>query len=422
MPDKTSFANWVRDRAMVADTLDPLSPLDDLEPLRELIGDARVVAIGESAHYVREFYLLRHRLLCFLAERCGFTIYAPEAPFTEAHAIDAWVQGGTGTVAEVAAAGVAIELGRCREMHELLTWMRARNRSATTPLRFAGTDVPGSGGSPLPALEQVAAYLQQYDPDALPLLEQATALAGSYHDTATFNVLNRYTTLDPAVQDALTARLSRLLLRMETMSAYQRGQHRAQEHTTALQHLRGAWHLDHLHRDVAGRGLSVGSASRDAFMAETVLQLLEEGSADTRIVVASHNIHIQRTPETHDGPFGIFSQGYHLAQALRDDYVAIAVTTNGGRTARIQPNPEHPQGFEILDRALPPLAEGSVEAAFATEAPLTIADLRAAHPVVHDALSFQRMQMEDYFMDVSVFDAFDAVAYIPQTSCTEREP
>ncbi len=236
MPDKTSFANWVRDRAIVADTLDPLSPLDDLEPLRELIGDARVVAIGESAHYLREFYLLRHRLLCFLAERCGFTIYALEAPFTEAHAIDAWVQGGPGTVAEVAAAGVAIELGRCREMHELLMWMRAYNRSATTPLRFAGTDVPGSGGSPLPALEQVAAYLQQYDPDALP-----------------------------------------------------------------------------------------------------------------------------------------------------------------------------------------PLAEGSVEAAFATEAPLTIANLRAAHPVVHDALSFQRMRMEDYFMDVSVFDAFDAVACIPQTSCTERE-
>jgi erythromycin esterase len=223
MPDNTSFANWVRNYAIVADTLDWQAPLDDLEPLRALIGDARVVALGESAHYAREFYLLRHRLLRFLAERCGFTIYALEAPFTEAHAIDAWVQGGSGTVAEVAAAGVAIELGRWREMHELLIWMRAHNRSATTPLRFAGTDVPGSGGSPLPALEAVAAYLQQYDPDALPLLEQATALTGSYHDSATFNVLNRYTTLDPAVQDALTATLSRLLLRMETMSAEWRG-------------------------------------------------------------------------------------------------------------------------------------------------------------------------------------------------------
>jgi hypothetical protein len=30
--------------------------------------------------------------------------------------------------------------------------------------------------------------------------------------------------------------------------------------------------------------------------------------------------------------------------------------------------------------------------------------------------------MEDYFMEAPVFDAFDAVACVPQTSCTEREP
>jgi erythromycin esterase len=33
-----------------------------------------VVGIGESAHYVREFYLLRHRLLRFLVQWCGFTV------------------------------------------------------------------------------------------------------------------------------------------------------------------------------------------------------------------------------------------------------------------------------------------------------------------------------------------------------------
>jgi erythromycin esterase len=102
--------------------------------------------------------------------------------------------------------------------------------------------------------------------------------------------------------------------------------------------------------------------------------------------------------------------------------VAIAATSKAGRTARIQPNPEHPEGFEILDRALPPLVQGSVEAVFAAEVPVTVADLRAARSGIHDAEYFGRMRMEDYFMDVSVFDAFDAVASIPQTSCTEREP
>ena len=110
MNDKRSLAEWVADHAITADSLDPRAPLDDLEPLGEVIGDARVVGIGESAHYVREFYLLRHRLLRFLVERCGFTVYAPEAPFTQAQTIDAWIQGGQGTVQEVAAAGIAIDL------------------------------------------------------------------------------------------------------------------------------------------------------------------------------------------------------------------------------------------------------------------------------------------------------------------------
>jgi erythromycin esterase len=420
MTDNPSFTEWVTDHAITTESLDPQAPLDDLEPLGELVGDARVVGIGESAHYVREFYLLRHRLLRFLVERCGFTIYAPEAPFTQAQAIDAWIHGGPGTVEEVAAAGVAIDLGRCPEFHDQLAWMRTHNHTATRRLRLVGTDVPGSGGSPLPALEAVAGYLREADPDALPLAEHALSLVRRYHDPATFTALGRYATLDQATQDALTATLSRLLARMESMAAWQASHHRGQDHATALWHLRGAWHLDHLHRDVAGRGLQVADASRDVFMAESVLRLLADGPPELRVVVASHNIHLQKTPITGGGAFGHFPQGYHLAQALGADYVAIAATSNHGRTAQIQPDPEHPRGFLVQDLPLPPAAPGSVEAALATQAPLAIADLRAARPSVGDADSFQRLRMEGYFTDVPVFDAFDAVAAIPQTSCTEQ--
>jgi erythromycin esterase len=142
MTDKQSFTDWFGSRAIAAESLDPRAPLDDLEPLGELVGDARVVGIGESAHYVREFYLLRHRLLRFLVQRCGFTVYTPEAPFTQARAIDAWIQGGPGTVEEVAAAGVAIDLGRCREFHDQLAWMRAHKHTATRRLRLSGPTCP----------------------------------------------------------------------------------------------------------------------------------------------------------------------------------------------------------------------------------------------------------------------------------------
>jgi erythromycin esterase len=423
MTDTQRFADWVRDHATAA-TLDPLAPLDDLEPLRAVIGNARVVAIGESAHYVREFYLLRHRLSRFLVERCGFTVYALEAPFPEAQAIDAWVQGGPGVGAEVAAAGVAFDQGRARELHDYLAWMRAHNRTAARPLRFAGTGLPASGGSPLAALEQVAAYLRRADPEALPLLEQAADLVRRYHDPAAFVALTRHTALDPTAQDALTAVLSRLLARLETTAtgAAQHSQQRGREHAAALQRLRGAWYLDHFHRDLAGRGIAGEHphAFHDAVMAESVLRLLEEGPPETRIVVAAHNIHIQRTPVARDGASDLFPQGFRLAHALGADYVAIAATSHGGRAARMQMDPAQPLGFVVQDRPLPPLVAGSIEAAFASAAPVTIADLRAARPGVHDAESYQRLRMEDYFMDLPVFDAFDAVASLPGARCAEH--
>lgn len=403
------FADWVRARAMSVDTLDPSAGLDDLEPVRELIGDARVVAVGEASHHVREFYLVRHRLLRFLAERCGFTVLAFEAPTVGADAVDAWVHGGAGTVAEVAAGGSMMGLLECREMHDLLAWMRAHNRTATEPLRWAGT-VPG-GGSPLPELDAVAGYLHAADPDAMPLLEQAVDRARRYHDPEVFMTLSRYATQDPVDQDALSAALSRLLFRMETMAATQRGSQHQHEHAAALRHLGHAWRLDHFHRDVAGRGLPVGSASLDACMAEAVLHLLED-APEARIVLALHNVHIRKVPHA----AGLFPAGYHLAQALGDDYLAIAVTGGRGRTGRVRPAAERP-GFEVSDVPLPPLTEHSIETALDTEAALTIADLRAARDI-GDAESFQQTRMEDYFMDVPVFDAFDAIARVPETSCT----
>lgn len=169
-PDPTPFADWLRNHAVPLTHLDPNDPLDELEPLREVIGGARVVAIGENSHFITEFKQMRQRMLRFLVERCGFTVLAFEYGFSEGFPLDAWAQGA-GTDDELAAhlAGI-IPVG----VDEPLRWIRRHNATAATPVRFAGIDIPAAGGSLLPALSPVADYLREVDPQTLPANKEAS--------------------------------------------------------------------------------------------------------------------------------------------------------------------------------------------------------------------------------------------------------
>ena len=402
-----SLADWI-DHNAHAVSLDADAPLDDLEPMRDLVGGARVVAIGESAHYIPEFHVVRHRLLRFLVERLGFTIYALEAPFTTGRAIGRWIEQGDGDIGEIASAAMPISLGRIPELHDTLAWIREHNLHAERPIHFVGTDVPGSGGSIVPALERVHAELSTADPDAVPLVDRALELARAHHDDETFAMLARYATVPASEQDELSAILSRLLGRLESMAAHL-DTLGGEAQSTRLD-LRGAWYADHLHRDVAGRGLPGAAASRDAFMAEVVLDQLDR-RPDQRIVVASHNVHIQKVPSS-ESPAGQLPQGCHLAAALGAEYRAIAITGREGRTAQIQMNPERPHGFEIQEVPLTPAPDDSLDAHLSGSGPLMLTDLRHAP----DGAAPHRMRMEGYFLDLPVLDAFDAAAWVPRTS------
>jgi erythromycin esterase len=61
-----------------------------------LIGDARIVSLGEATHGSREIFQLKHRMIEFLASEMGFTIFAIEANMPEAYRVNDYVLNGTG--------------------------------------------------------------------------------------------------------------------------------------------------------------------------------------------------------------------------------------------------------------------------------------------------------------------------------------
>lgn len=417
-PAGMPLSEWIATNGTPQSHLDPEAPLDELEPVSELIGDARVVALGECSHHISEFYQVRHRLLRFLVERRGFTVLAVEAPFTEAEVVSDWVLGGPGEVGTVASDGIAMSLGEAPEMHETLRWLRARNMTEEPVVHCYGIDLPGSIGSPLPALERVAPYLREHDPAAGTGVNRAIELVGRYHHRMATMTLGAYATLPEHDRDGLTSVLSELVARTERMTSLQVVTGRANEHEEVMRHLRGAWLVDQVHRSFLSDDMGAASTFRDLYMAESVLRVLD-GDPAARVVFAAHNWHIKKAPERGDNGQLLLPAGYHLAAALGDDYRSIGLTSRGGRTTVTNDAALEGSGaFPFQEAPQPEPESDCVESAFAGDDPWTLVDLRKAAPEVNDAEHFGRMRMADYFLEQPAFESFDGLGCVAKTSGT----
>ncbi|MFF1507169.1 erythromycin esterase family protein [Streptomyces sp. NPDC058326] len=420
-PRSDSFADWLGDHAIPLTHLDPEAPLDDLEPLRDLIGRARVVAIGEHSHFVDEFIRLRRRLVRFLVERCGFTVLAFEYGFSEGFLLDAWGQG-EGTEDELRAhLAEAIPVG----VDEPLRWIRRHNHTAPAPVRFAGIDIPAAGGSLRPALAPVADYLRQVDPDTLPLVQEAMRIAASFAGASAAAAAPAWARLPTADQDALTATLARLLIRFRAVAPLYVSRGDRHSYGIALHRLEGACRADHGFRAMAGlfagNGLTADTSARDAYMAESVLWHLERTEPGTRIVLAAHNAHIQKTPVSFDGHLTGFPMGQHLSDILGDDYFALGLTSSGGQTAEMVRDERARFGFTIEPTALRPPEQGSIEAAFAAAGlGLSVTGLHQARPgTAEPASAPDRIRLQSTFLHTPVLDAFDGILHTPASTVSD---
>ena len=87
---------WLTEQALPFDTVEAGHGFGDLMPLKELIGDARIVALGEPTHGSREVFQMKHRLVEFLASEMDFTIFSIEANMPEAYRVNDHVARGEG--------------------------------------------------------------------------------------------------------------------------------------------------------------------------------------------------------------------------------------------------------------------------------------------------------------------------------------
>ncbi|MDN5919014.1 MAG: erythromycin esterase family protein [Pseudonocardia sp.] len=391
---------------------------DDLEALQEIVGGARVVALGESAHFVREFTEVRARLTRLLMERLGFTVFAHEFSVTAGFALDSWIRG-TGTNedlndirSDITRSGAAALFRQLRE-HNI----------AHVPARFVGIDVPEAGGSLLPALAPVRDYLANVDPGLLPRLDAATELAERFAAGSAMTAIPAWHSLDASEQDALTAALARLRALMHSRAPI----YLERENTEAARdrfdraavHLDTAIGADHLFGSTNGlpanEQMAAAISLRDRFMAGTVFTLLDHADPGDRIVLVAHNTHIQKTPLRYAPEAGptMVPMGQHLARALGEDYVAIGLTHTADSVPQVRSD-----GSVAEPIALGPPLPTSIEAAADTAGLAYPTLVRTRNECGLDGVD--RIRAQSGWSYGRLADAFDAVMTVP-TATTETD-
>lgn len=294
------------------------------------LASCSLLALGEPTHREPAFGWVRNELFAGLAG-LGFRSIALETDRVAALRVDDFVKGGAGDLDEVTSEGFSHGFGSMETNRRLVAWMRDHNAGlpAQEQLTFHGFDVPTettSAPSPRRCLEHARDYL------GLDL--DLTGLFGADEQWSRTEAV-----MDPAMSvgatpeaDQLRSLADDMLTLLHSRAAERISQTSRAEWLRARTHLTAGLGLLRYHRQAALRlekntRLSRLFATRDALMAQNLLDIRSiEGRRGATLVFA-HNAHLQRTPSSWslgdlhvDWP----GAGTVVAPLLGEEYVFVA--------------------------------------------------------------------------------------------------
>jgi erythromycin esterase-like protein len=302
----------------------------------------RVLALGEPAHGVKAFPVLRNDMLEQLVKR-GFRSVALEIDLFAAEAVDDYVRGNAADLDELMESGFSHGFGRIPGNRELVEWLREYNtgKAEEARVRFYGFDAPtetGAAPSPRWALIAVRDFLPAaLRPQSATELDELlgaddewTNPAAMYDPGASIGSSPRVSALR-IVADDLASALRRAAPSLS--SGDPAGYARAETHARAAKGLlRYHAAMARTAPDRVGMLMSL----RTEMMADNLLAITAREQHRGPTLVFAHNAHLRRGQSTlsfgeHEATWA--SAGSLAALSLGDGYVFVA--TDGSPSSAV---------------------------------------------------------------------------------------
>jgi erythromycin esterase len=313
-PTSSPVLSWIKQQALPLKTTDPQAPLDDVRPLQRIVGSASIVGLGEATHGSHEFFTLKHRLLEFLVEKMGFTMFAMEGSWSAGEQINTYVLTGQGDAANVLEQ-FHFWTWNTQEVLALVKWVRAYDAdpSHVHKVRFAGFD--SHQFIETITFDRVTQYLQTVDP------QSAARVTSLYQGLPLDLASDAQLPLSTQQQDVVHAQQVYDLLKQhetqyETRSSLQAFAQALQEARVVVQ---GVQFLSYNLQDPQAR--EQAGEQRDAFMAENIAWLHEHADGGSKLVLWAHDGHIQTGAQSGSTPMGMY-----LRERYQSQYLAIGTS------------------------------------------------------------------------------------------------
>jgi erythromycin esterase-like protein len=420
----TSLAAILRDAALPV-----TGAAEDHTPLLELIGDARVVFLGEASHGTHEFYRERARITARLIEEKDFVAVAAEADWPDAYRVNRWVRCVGDDRDALNALGDFQRfprwMWRNRDVLEFVRWLRKHNESVhpTRRVGFYGLDLYSLFSS----IEAVIGFLEQVDPEAA---RRARYRYGCFEDYGEDSQAYGYAAefgLSRSCEDQAVQQLLELQRRSADL-ARRDGEIPEDEFFQAEQNARLVKNAEEYYRSMF-RGRISSWNLRDRHMAETLEALMahfDRKLGRSKVVVWEHNSHIGDARATAMGEAGEWNVGQLSRERLGDDVILVGFTTYTG-TVTAAADWDAPAERKRVRPGMP----GSWEALFHS---LDIGDFFLpfrSNEVIRNALNHTRLERAigviyrpdservSHYFEARLPDQFDAVIHFDETHTVE---
>jgi erythromycin esterase-like protein/predicted phosphoribosyltransferase len=405
-----------------------------LEALEEIIGDARIVLIGESSHGTHEFYEARAEITKWLIAEKGFRAVAAEADWPDAYRVNRYVRGlgGDGSATEALSGFERFPAWMWRNVlvRDFVDWLHAHNgrrrEHGERQTGFYGLDLYSLHRS----MQEVIAYLENVDPVAASRARDRYACFD--HTSADDGQAYGFAAAFGAGLSCERQAIEQLLEIHRNAMEYARrdGLVAEDELFYAQQNAQTVRNAEVYYRAMFG-GRVTSWNLRDQHMAQTLHALLDHldrhgHKEPARIVVWAHNSHVGDARATEVGSDGQLTLGQLARERYGDDSRLIGFTTYTGTVTAAS------EWGGIAERkVVRPALNGSVEelfhesgsAAFLVSSmisreaaePLDVVRLGRAIGVIY----LPATERQSHYYHVRPSEQFDAIIHIDKTRALE---